>query len=88
MRLLTRTQAWESDKLKDDWELERTVDGGQGGRRTVHLQGSGGIVNSMVLSVFGDLMQPLLPCSVSECYELSDDVALEVRILSNVLSFL
>jgi hypothetical protein len=33
-------------------------------------------------------MQPLLPCSVSECYELSDDVALEVRILSNVLSFL
>ena len=79
MRLLTRTQAWESDKLKDDWELERTVDGGRGGRRTVNLQGAGGIVNSMVASVLGDLMQPLPPCSAAECHELSDDAALEVR---------
>ena len=71
-------QAWESDKLKDDWELERTVDGGRGGRRTVNLQGAGGIVNSMVASVLGDLMQPQPPCSVAECCELNDDSALKV----------
>ena len=79
-------QAWESDKLKDDWELERTVDGGRGGRRTVNLQGAGGIVNSMVASVLGDLMQPLPPCSAAECHELSDDAALEVRSPSHISS--
>ena len=81
-----RSQAWESDKLKDDWELERTVDGGRGVRRTIHLQGAGGIVNSLVASVLGDLMQPLPPCSASECHELSDDAALEVPNATCILS--
>ena len=79
-------QAWESDKLKDDWELERTVDGGRDSRRTVHLQGSDGIVNHMVRSVSGDLMQPLPPCSASDCHELSDDAALEVPNVTHILS--
>ncbi len=79
-------QAWESDKLKDDWELERTVDGGRDGRRTIHLQGSDGIVNRMVQSVLGDLMQPLPPCSASDCHELSDDAALEVPNVTHIFS--
>ena len=62
------------------------MDGGQGGRRTVNLQGAGGIVNSMVASVLGDLMQPLPPCSAAECHELSDDAALEVPNVTHILS--
>ncbi len=71
-------QAWKSDELQDDWELERTVDAGQGGCRTVRLRGAGGIVNSVVSHVLGDLMQPLPPCNVADCCDISDDAALEV----------
>jgi hypothetical protein len=85
-------QAWESDKLNDDWELERTVDGGREGRRTVHLQGSDGIVNKMVHSVLDDLMQPLLPCSVSECqpsnYPESEAVPVAAQARARVLIYL
>ena len=73
-------QAWRSDELKDDWELERSLDAGQGGSRTVRLRGAGGIVDSVFTSGFlGDLMQPQPPCSVTECFELDDNAALEVR---------
>jgi hypothetical protein len=72
-------QAWKSDELKDDWELERSVDGRQGGSRTVRLRGAGGIVDSVFTSGFlGDLMQPQPPCRVAECCKLNDDAALEV----------
>ena len=72
-------QAWKSDELKDDWELERSVDGRQGGSLTVRLRGAGGIVDSVFTSGFlGDLMQQQPPCSVAECCELNDDAALEV----------
>ena len=68
-------QAWKSDELKDDWELERRVDGS----RTVRLRGAGGIVDSVFTSGFlGDLMQPQPPCSAAECCELNDDAALKV----------
>ena len=73
-------QAWKSDELKDDWELERSVDARQGGSRTVRLRGAGGIVDSVFTSGFlGDLMQPQPPCSAAECCELNDDAALKVR---------
>ncbi len=71
-------QAWRSDELKEDWELERSVDARQGGSQTVRLRGAGGVVDSIVTSVLGDVMQPLPPCSHTECCELSDDAALEV----------
>jgi hypothetical protein len=72
-------QAWKSDELKDDWELERSVDARQGGSRTVRLRGAGGTVDSVFTSGFlGDLMQPQPPCSAAECCELNDDSALEV----------
>ena len=71
-------QAWRSDALKEDWELERRVDVGQGGSRTVHLRGAGGVVDSVVSSVLADVTQALPPCSHTECCELSDDAALEV----------
>ena len=72
-------QAWRSDALKEDWELDRRVDAGQGGSRTVRLRGAGGIVDSVFTSGFlGDLMQPQPPCSVAECCELNDDAALKV----------
>ena len=72
-------QAWKSDELEDDWELERSVDDRQGGSRTVRLRGAGGIVDSVFTSGFlGDLMQPQPPCRVDECCELNDDAALEV----------
>ncbi len=35
----------------------------------------------VVISVLGDLMQPLPPCSAAECCEMDDDAALEVRYL-------
>ena len=73
-------QAWRSDELQEDWELERDVDTRQGGSRTVRLRGAGGIVDRVVASVFADLMQPLPPCNPNtECFELSDDAALEVN---------
>ena len=73
-------QAWKSDELKDDWELERSVDAGQGGSRTVRLRGAGGIVDSVFTSGFlGDMMQAQPPCSATDCFELNDDAALEVR---------
>ena len=77
--MVERVQAWRSDELKDDWELERTVDEGSGGSRTIQLRGAGGIVNSVVASVLGDLMTAPPPCSVADCCELNDDAALEVR---------
>ena len=56
------------------------MDTGQGGSRTVRLRGAGGIVDRVVASVFADLMQPLPPCNPNtECFELSDDAALEVN---------
>ncbi len=33
----------------------------------------------VVISVLGDLMQPLPPCSADECCDMDDDAALEVR---------
>ena len=70
-------QAWKSDELKDDWELERSVDDRQGGSRTVRLRGAGGIVDSVFTSGFlGDLMQAQPPCSVTECFELDDNAEL------------
>ncbi len=72
-------QAWRSDELKEDWELERTWADTAGGSRTVRLRGSGGVVDAVVSSVLSDVMQPLPPCSVTECCELSDDAVLEVR---------
>ena len=71
-------QAWRSDALKEDWELDRRVDAGQGGSRTVRLRGAGGVVDSLVTSVLADVTQALPPCSHTECCELSDDAALEV----------
>jgi hypothetical protein len=74
-------QAWKSDELQDNWELERLVDAGQGGSRTVRLRGAGGIVNNVVKHVLGDLMQPLPACGVEECCfdaVFSDNAALEV----------
>jgi hypothetical protein len=35
-------------------------------------------VDSVVISILGDLMQPLPPCSAAECCEMDDDAALEV----------
>jgi hypothetical protein len=70
-------QAWKSDELQDNWELERTVDGS----RTVRLRGAGGIVDNIVKHVLGDLMQPLPACGVEECCfdaVFSDNAALEV----------
>jgi hypothetical protein len=37
-------------------------------------------VNSVVSHVLGDLMQPLPPCNVADCCDISDDAALEVII--------
>ena len=72
-------QAWKSDELEEDWELERCVDAGQGGSQTVRLRGAGGIVDSVFTSGFlSDLMQPQPPCSAAECCELNDDAALKV----------
>ena len=71
-------QAWRSDALKEDWELERSVDDGKGGSRMVRLRGAGGVVDSLVTSVLADVTQALPPCSHTECCELSDDAALEV----------
>ena len=71
-------QAWRSDALKEDWELERSVDAGQGGSRTVRLRGAGGVVDTIFTSVLADVTQALPPCSHTECCELSDDAVLEV----------
>ena len=72
-------QAWESDKLKEDWEPDSAVDAGQGGSRTVYLRGAEGIVTQMVASILPDLMKPLSGCSAADCFDLSDDAELEVR---------
>ena len=71
-------QAWRSDALKEDWELESSVDEGKGGSRTVRLRGAGGVVDTIFTSVLADVTQALPPCSHTECCELSDDAALEV----------
>ena len=71
-------QSWRSDALKEDWELERSVDDGKGGSRMVLLRGAGGVVDTIFTSVLADVTQALPPCSHTECCELSDDAALEV----------
>ena len=59
LRVEARVQVWTSDALGEDWELERAVDAAQGGSRTVRLRGPDGIVDIVVSSFLGDLMQPL-----------------------------
>ena len=54
------------------------MDGGPTGSWTIQLRGAGGIVNSVVASTLGDLMNAPPPCSVADCCELNDDAALEV----------
>jgi hypothetical protein len=72
-------QAWSSDELQDDWEPERVADAVQSGSHTAHLRGTGGIVDSVVASTMGDMVQPLPPCNVNECCKLDDSTALVVR---------
>ena len=78
LRVEARLQAWTSDALGEDWELERAVYAVQGGTWTVRLRGPDGIVDNVVSSFLGDLMQPLQPCGAAECFEMDDDAALEV----------
>ncbi len=78
LRVEALVQVWTSDALGEDWELERAVDAAQGGSRTVRLRGPDGIVDIVVSSFLGDLMQPLPPCGAAECFEMDDDAALEV----------
>ena len=78
LRVEARVQAWTSDALGEDWELERAVDAAQGGSRTVRLRGPDGIVDIVVSSFLGDLMQAPPPCGAAECFEMDDDAALEV----------
>ena len=77
--LTARAQAWRSDEQQDDWEPERAAITSQVGSQAVRLRGPGGIVDIVVISVLGDLMQPLPPCSAAECCEMDNDAALEVR---------
>ena len=78
LRVQARVQVWTSDALGEDWELERAVDAAQGGSRTVRLRGPDGIVDIVVSSFLGDLMQAPPPCGAAECFEMDDDAALEV----------
>ena len=78
LRVEARVQAWTSDALGEDWELERAYEAAQGGSLTVRLRGPDGIIDKVVSSFLGELMQAPPPCVAAECFEMDDDAALEV----------